>query len=103
LDGTPCTGDILWRVDEKPYHEIKAADNPANGKATPSPDGAAANPVQATMAETSRMVAAMTATSTMASGDKARALLAEMMEGRGLIFGPPVCKASVSPIQLCRR
>jgi hypothetical protein len=80
------TGDIVWRVDDRPFHEIKAADNPVSGSVAPVLAGVSERTMQVTLAETNRMVAAMTATSTMASGDKAKVMLAEMLEGHGLIF-----------------
>lgn len=80
------TGDIVWRVDDRPFHEIKAADNPVSDSTHPILADVTDRTVGFTMAEANQMVAAMTATSTMASGDKAKTMLAEMLAGQGLIF-----------------
>ena len=76
------TGDILWRVDDKPFRELKAADNPQRNQPPPAPLAS----VPGMTAEVMRMTAALTATSTMASGDKAREMLDEMIAGNGLIY-----------------
>jgi hypothetical protein len=84
------TGDIVWRVDDRPYRELKAADNPAPEHITnPTPPAAsdvAATAINEAVAQAMRFSAGMTATSTVASGDKAQAMLAEMRAGRGLLF-----------------
>lgn len=84
------TGDIVWRVDDRPHREIRAADNPATGAALPVPfrtgNEAADRAVEQTMAQQGNLIASMTATSTVASGDRAQAMLAEMAAGRSLIF-----------------
>jgi len=83
------TGDIVWRVDDRPFRELKAEDNPAigTGLATaPVPSNIASKTMQETMAFSMKLVAAMTATSTVASGDRAIAMLGEMLAGRALIF-----------------
>lgn len=78
------TGDILWRVDDRPFRKLAAADNPAgmNTSAVPQGNAAMAQLIDQQM----RVIAAATATSTVASGDTARAMLDEMLAGRGLIF-----------------
>ena len=85
------TGDILWRVDSKPFRELKVADNPGTVGTTPfgtykTGNDAADKAVTDAMARTSNLVASMTATSTVASGDKAKEMLAEMLAGGSLIF-----------------
>jgi hypothetical protein len=83
------TGDILWRVDDKPFRELKASDNPAvEGTLPPYGTGtdAASKAIQDAMAFTNRLTAGMTATSTMASGTRAREMLAEMLAGQSLIY-----------------
>lgn len=80
------TGDIVWRVDDLPFHELKAADNPVMPNASAMPSDVAAEVMQQTTADIHRMIASATATSTMASGDKARTMLAEMISGSGLIY-----------------
>lgn len=75
------TGDILWRVDDLPYRELKAADNPA-GIDSAVPADATAQLTQQAMT----LTRAMTATSTLASGRRAWAMLAELRAGRGLQF-----------------
>jgi len=78
------TGDILWAVDNFPHREIKAADNP--GLPTPATPAAPEGTVEAVTAQAMRMTYAMTATSTMASGAKAREMLDEMLAGGSLLF-----------------
>lgn len=83
------TGDILWRVDDNPFRELKAVDNPAPaGAMTASATGtdAASKAMEDMMALTSRLTAAATATSTLASGDRAREMLAEMLTGHSLLY-----------------
>ncbi|PWG03308.1 hypothetical protein [Sphingosinicella humi] len=85
------TGDILWRVDQQPHRELKAADNPVTGSSLalePFKTGneQADRAVADAMAKTANLAASMTATSTVASGEKAREMLAEMLAGKGLIY-----------------
>lgn len=79
-------GDIVWRVDDRPFHELKAADNPVGHVPSAIPDSVAAQLGTSAAKNMNRMIAAASATSTMASGEKAKALLAEMIAGRGLLF-----------------
>ncbi len=76
------TGDILWAVDNLPHRELRAADNPG----APAMDGPPEATVEAMTAYGMALSQAMTATSTMASGDKAREMLAEMLGGTSLLF-----------------
>ena len=78
------TGDIVWRVDERPFRTLAAADNPAGMNASALPQGNAA--MQQLVDQQMRLVAAATATSTVAGGTTARAILAEMLTGSRLIF-----------------
>lgn len=87
------TGDIVWRVDDRAFRELKAAENPPSAHQTMMPDmsgavgnDAAARAIREAMDQTMRMSAGMAATSTMASGDTAREMLAEMVSGHSLIF-----------------
>ncbi|EQB00234.1 hypothetical protein L288_18525 [Sphingobium quisquiliarum P25] len=85
------TGDILWRVDDNPHRELKAADNPAVGgtsfgAAFKTGNEATDRQVEGVMVQTAQLTASLTATSTVASGDKAREMLAEMAAGRSLIY-----------------
>lgn len=84
------TGDIVWRVDDRPFREIKAENNPAGAPAptvaTAVPTDAASKAMQEAVAMTTKLTAAMTATSTVASGKRAQAMLAEMLAGQTLIF-----------------
>lgn len=73
-------GDILWRVDDLPFRELKAANNPVDRTAVP------AEGIARLQQETTAMMRAMTATSTMASGKLAWDMLAELRGGRGLQF-----------------
>lgn len=78
------TGDILWRVDDKPFRTIRAADNPPGIGA---PMMGQDNPAMKTLMEQQvRAIMAATATSTLASGKLARDMLDEMVQGRGLLF-----------------
>jgi len=85
-------GDILWRVDDRPFRELRAADNPAPAGTTPvapvppGPNDAATKAMQEAMASTMRLTAGMTATSTMASGPRARDMLAELLAGHQLLY-----------------
>lgn len=108
-------GDIVWRVDDKPYHTLRAIDNPGATRAVSaapappvaSPEGesraesmdskpptspsdsalqAYSKTLAATMQSQAEMVTALTATATMASGEKARAMLDEMLAGTSLLF-----------------
>lgn len=85
------TGDILWRVDGNPHRELKAADNPTTGNASfgaafKTGNEATDKQVEGVMAQTAQLTASLTSTSTVASGDKAREMLAEMVAGRSLIY-----------------
>lgn len=101
-------GDIVWRVDDKPYRTLHAIDNPAaphtataapetppvdSSEAAKTPSSPSDSALQAysktlaaTMQSQAEMVTALTATATMASGDKARAMLNEMLAGTSLLF-----------------
>lgn len=85
------TGDILWRVDGNPHRELKAADNPTTGNASfgaafKTGNEATDKQVEGVMKQAAQVTASLTATSTVASGDKAREMLAEMVAGRSLIY-----------------
>lgn len=87
------SGDILWRVDSNPHRELKAADNPpGNGSSIPMPpsyktgNAQADKAVEDAMAYSMKLASGMTATSTVASGDKAKEMLREMVAGQTLIF-----------------
>lgn len=80
------TGDIVWRVDDLPFHELKAGDNPVVPGSSAMPSDVAAQVMQKTTADFHRLIASTTATSTMASGDKAKAMLTEMIGGSSLIY-----------------
>ena len=86
------TGTILWRVDEKPFRELRAEDGPvtvdtavAAPAGTPQ-DSVAAKAMADTMALTNRLIMSATATSTFAQGDRAKEMLAELLAGHGLLF-----------------
>jgi hypothetical protein len=78
------TGDILWRVDDRPFRTLAAADSPAGMNATTLPQANAA--MAHLVAEQMRVIAAATATSTVASGSVARAMINEMLAGKGLVY-----------------
>lgn len=85
------TGDILWRVDQNPHRTLRAADNPALVGSSmfgslKTGDAETDKRIEEAMASTGNMVASMTATSTVASGELAREMLDEMVAGQGLIY-----------------
>lgn len=79
------TGDIIWSVDERPHRQIRAADNPSQHKAVTTPPVPRAT-VEELTEYAKRLTQQMTATSTMASGAKAREMLDEMLAGQSLLF-----------------
>jgi len=79
------TGDILWVVDDRPQRTIRAADNPSENSALPGQPGLGAS-IEKMTAYAMQLSRQMTATSTMASGDTAREMLDEMLEGTSLLF-----------------
>lgn len=78
------TGDIVWRVDDRPFRTLAAANNPSGAGAPAMPQGAA--DMQRLVDQQMKLVAAATATSTVASDATARTMLAEMLAGKGLVF-----------------
>lgn len=86
------TGDILWRVDSNPHRDIKAMDNPAGASFVPmmepykTGNEAADKAVADAMAYSQKLTAGLTSTSTVASGDKAKEMLREMLAGQTLLF-----------------
>jgi hypothetical protein len=84
------TGDILWRVDDRPFRTLRAQDNPIAEASTGSAD-----PANGALAQAYRLSAAMTATSTMASAGLAREMLEELLIGRELIYRQSTAAADV--------
>ena len=86
------TGTILWRVDDRPFRELRAEDGPVTvDTAVTVPAGTPQNSIAAkamadAMALTNRMIMSTTATSTFAQGDRAKEMLAELLAGHGLLF-----------------
>lgn len=85
------TGDILWRVDNNPHRTIRAADNPSlPGSAMfgsyKTGDPETDKRIEEAMANSGNMIAAMTATSTMASGELAQEMLQELLAGQSLLY-----------------
>ncbi|MEQ8744119.1 hypothetical protein [Parasphingorhabdus sp.] len=85
------TGDILWRIDQNPHRTLRVADNPSLAGSSmfgsfKTGNAEADERIEDAMASTGNMVASMTATSTVTSGDLAREILAEMLAGQGLIY-----------------
>lgn len=78
------TGDIVWRVDDRPFRTLAAADNPAGATTSAMPQGVIG--MQQLVDQQMKLIAAATATSTVASGATARSMLAEMLAGKGLVF-----------------
>jgi hypothetical protein len=79
------TGDILWVVDDKPYRTIRAAENPG-APAVPAAGSDAAQAIDTVTAYAIQLARSGAATSTLASGAKAREMLDEMMHGQSLLF-----------------
>jgi len=84
------TGDILWRVDDRPLRELHAADNPGLNSTqfyVPKTGNEETDrKVAEAMASTSKLVASMSSTSTLASGQLAAEMLREMLGGQSLLF-----------------
>ena len=80
------TGDIVWRIDDLPFRTLRAEDNPVAAQAESEQSNASVAAMQSGMAQINRLTAAMTATSTMASGQLAREMVSEMLNGRQLIY-----------------
>ncbi|MBP6012140.1 MAG: hypothetical protein KBA31_07925 [Alphaproteobacteria bacterium] len=86
-------GDVVWRVDDKPFRTLRVMDNPGSANvavAMPARTGPASNPTEKAMREATdlglKMAQSITSSATVASGAKAKEMLAEMLEGKGLIF-----------------
>ncbi|WP_131818659.1 hypothetical protein [Sphingomonas turrisvirgatae] len=78
------TGDIVWRVDDRPFRTLRAADNPPGAAGTvASPDDPA---MKQLIEQQMKLVAAATATSTVAAGALATEMLQEMLGGKGLVY-----------------
>lgn len=87
------TGTILWRVDDHPFREIRPEDGPVTQAAaqpastlSEGMNDATTRAVSNAMAMALRMAAGMSATSTLATGDAARLMLAELREGKALLY-----------------
>ncbi len=78
-------GDILWRVDDKPFRTLKAVDNPGTSTAGYYPS-IKTQRGRAKWIGLSGMTQAVTATTTAASGPHAQEMLMEMLNGTSLIF-----------------
>jgi hypothetical protein len=78
-------GDVLWRVDDRPFRELKAADNP-RGAAPVAAYRTGNEAADKAMADALAMASGLSSTATVASGDRAREMLAEMLAGQSLIF-----------------
>lgn len=86
-------GDIVWRVDDKPFRTLRVMDNPGgtnDAVSKPARKRKAASATEKAMQETSdvafKMAQMVTSSATVASGNNAKAMLAEMLDGRGLIY-----------------
>ena len=73
------SGAVVWRVDQRPYRQLSPMNNP---QLSASSGAENSDPI----ANAQRMVQAATQTSTLASGETAQAMLAEMKSGAELIF-----------------
>lgn len=81
------TGDIVWRVDDQPFRELKAADNPPSVQiAVPPATDVASKAIADAMAASNKLIIAATATNTLASGETAKEMLAELRGGHGVIY-----------------
>jgi hypothetical protein len=82
-------GDIVWRVDDKPFRTLRMMDNPtaaAVAGTQPAPSNASDKAMQDSLALAQKFMQAGTATATVASGRQAKEMLSEMIGGKGLIF-----------------
>jgi|GEM_PF-1461232 len=81
-------GDIVWRVDDRPYRELRTFNNPTQG--SPTTGETAADMSSARIAETikyaQKLAATAGATATVASSEEASAMLDEMLAGSTLIY-----------------
>lgn len=85
------TGDIEWRVDNEPYHLLKAADTPSSGVDLPNANTAdmtaeALEVYQKSMADAEGMMFSIQNGVTVAGGERAAQLLEEMRAGAELRF-----------------
>lgn len=82
-------GQVLWRVDDKPFREVgRSMTDMASTFANPSTSPADIARMQ------QEMIEAATATSTVAEGQEAMEMLAEMRAGRSLLFRQKQAAAS---------
>ena len=88
------SGTILWRVDDFPHRVIDPKDNPnleTDSYAAMVPQVSSGNSeVDAQVAESMKnafaVTASITATSTLAHGERAQEIIEEMLIGKGLVF-----------------
>jgi hypothetical protein len=86
------TGDIAWRVDNRPFRTLAAANNPVGKNTSSTATRGAA--MSSLVEQQARLVAAATATTTVASGDTAHEMLEGMVAGTGLLFRPVAATAT---------
>jgi len=81
------SGNVVWRVDDRPFRTLRAADNPPDPRFQfpVAKTGNAA--VDEQVAQSMKSVSGMMSTSTVASGKIAEEILAELVGGRSLISG----------------
>ena len=82
-------GDLVWRVDQNPHHEIKAADSPAGKVGGFMPDlgnYAISEEHRANLEKAQKQLESSLSGATLATGQQARALLEEMKTGSSLLF-----------------
>jgi hypothetical protein len=81
-------GDIVWRIDDKPFRTLRMIDNPAvaGQPALTMPTDPAQKAMHETVSNAYKLAQQAASTATVASGARAKELLAEMMAGKSLIF-----------------
>lgn len=86
-------GDVVWRVDDKPFRTLRVMDNPGGTNVaiqTPKLSGPGAQGAEKAIRETTdyafKMSQAITSGATVTHGAKAKEMLAEMLAGKDLIF-----------------
>lgn len=90
-------GDVVWRIDQRPYRKLRQMDNPTTEPTSvniPSGPTPAEKAVNDYLVFSQKFAQTITATSTVASGEQAKEMIAEMRAGRQLIYRVDVSAAS---------
>ena len=83
-------GDVVWRVDQNPHHEIKVANSPVDkafASSVPDLSGTAVSEEhRAALESATQAMGSLFSGATLATGTQARAILEEMKAGSSLLF-----------------